>query len=40
MEFLAHNAFLRCKNEQITDLEKMKALVNEFGYYLEDFLES
>lgn len=37
---LAHNAFLRCKNGQIADLEKMKALVNEFGYYLEDFLES
>ncbi|EMY4796471.1 TPA: hypothetical protein ACGPFX_002050 [Bacillus pacificus] len=37
---LAHNAFLRCKNGQVTDLDKMKALVNEFGYYLEDFLES
>ncbi|WP_113937333.1 MULTISPECIES: hypothetical protein [Bacillus] len=37
---LAHNVFLRCKNGEITDLEKMKALVNDFGYYLENFLES
>ncbi|MFK4415900.1 hypothetical protein ABH961_004459 [Bacillus sp. RC251] len=33
-EALAHDAFLRCKNGKITDLEKMKALVNKVGYYL------
>ncbi|PEU05832.1 hypothetical protein [Bacillus sp. AFS019443] len=39
-EVIGRNAFLKCKNGQISDLVKIKALVNEFGFHLEDFLES